>query len=256
MINFIGIYPFQNVLFPGGMHNAVPEFLRPYYPKHKKSIHSILSPIGMTEKNYRYTLGIKSTPDIVYLNKKSKLYKIITSNQSINNILSNAFQDFDFNQNLIDNKSAIHLSASIGNFEIIHYIINKKLVDIDLKEELTGKTALHYAIENGNELMSKYLIKNGASVYETDIYGYDIFDKMEYRGLYKMKDKIEKFINRSYKYQWKENKLNFYIENINEFYSERPFKPSEICQVSIYGRLKNIDLKNIKSFSVYFTKDY
>ena len=188
----LGFYPFQGIFFPTGYHNLFPEFIRPYIPTHRNSIFPFFTPLSLSYQNVPYAIGIKGTPDQLSNSTKSKIYKIITTNNNINDLFD--INNFDFEkEEIFDLMPALQLASYLNSFEVAHFLINKAKVDVNSKQKSNGKTPLHYAVESGNELMIKYLINNGADIYETDCYGYDIFDKAEFRGYYNLKSILEKF---------------------------------------------------------------
>ena len=66
-----------------------------------------------------------------------------------------------------DYRTLLHYAIVSQNLNIVDYVFTGlKEEDMELinKQDLTGKTALHYAAFKGNLELSKLLIKNGASV--------------------------------------------------------------------------------------------
>ncbi len=250
-MNFLGFNPFQGFLCPTGFHNIIPEVLRPYIPTHKYSILPIFTPLSIQPYNINFSLGIKAPPDQIFNSERNKIYKIITTGKNINNLFDIAF---DYTKEIFDGMSAIHLASHLNNFEVVHFLINKEKIDINMKSPL-GKTALHYAAENNNDLMVKYLLNNGADVYETDMYGFDILDKCEFRGLYSLKSNIEKMIEKNLiiKNKTKSN-MNYYIESPQVNTKDRQL-PSSLVMKHTYA-IGNNDVNRNKSFSVYFLKDF
>lgn len=242
---------YQESLFQTGFHNAIPEALRPYIPKYDKSINPLFSPI-LLNKLLTFTLGMKSTPDQLFNSDRNKIYKIITTGSNTNNLMD--ISNFDYeNEEIFDGMTALGLAASLNNIEVLHYLINVSKINVDSKGRY-GKTPLHLAAEYGNELAIKYLVFNGADVDEQDCYGFDVYDKAEFRGYYEYKDLIKKILDKkNSKIEEKSKKLNFYIEKPSK--PNNRTLPSQILHTHFYGAQDENHKFISKSFSLYFVDE-
>lgn len=86
------------------------------------------------------------------------------------------------------------MAAAMDFFEVIH-LLTLRGVDYEYKMGDYKKTALHIAVEYGNELSTKLLLNNGADLNQKDFFGFDIFNKAELRGNYRFLDIFDHFCN-------------------------------------------------------------
>lgn len=61
---------------------------------------------------------------------------------------------------------------NLGNFETFQSLVKNQ--NVNMADEETGRTALHYAAEMGNENFVDFLLKNGANVDITDKEGVSV----------------------------------------------------------------------------------
>lgn len=66
--------------------------------------------------------------------------------------------------------TALHLAASHGHIDVVHYLLNCHRFNVDAANE-HGNTALHYACFWNHLEIAEYLIKNGASLMQENKYG-------------------------------------------------------------------------------------
>ncbi|CAL8087043.1 unnamed protein product [Calicophoron daubneyi] len=66
--------------------------------------------------------------------------------------------------------TALHLAASHGHIDVVHYLLNCYRFNVDVANE-HGNTPLHYACFWNHLEISEYLIKNGASLMQENKYG-------------------------------------------------------------------------------------
>lgn len=67
--------------------------------------------------------------------------------------------------------TAVHLSAMNGHYEVVQYLINSGVVDINA-QDMDGRTALHCACADGAEEVVKLLVAEGARMDIPDNDGY------------------------------------------------------------------------------------
>jgi len=85
--------------------------------------------------------------------------------------------------------SAVHLSAMNGHLDVVQYLINSGVVDINAQDK-DGRTALHCACADGAEDVVKLMVQEGARMDMTDNDGY----KPLHHGALNEHDAIVKFL--------------------------------------------------------------
>jgi hypothetical protein len=249
----LGFYPLEGYILPKGMHNAIPEILRPYWFYYPKS-NVPLPHTSDWSDFYLFTLGLKAFPDYLMTSINRQMYKaIINSNfEKIENIIDNGLMDITKDVVLDNGMTALGMACALDLVEIVHYLTLRG-VDYEHKIGPYEKTALHIAVEYGNEITAKYLLNNGANIKAKDKFGFDVFDKVEFRGYYNFK----KFLNH-FKDNPKERNIidfdkyrylkGFILEDIDTI----TFKPSDLLEISIMNK-DNINLDN---FHMYIYNQY
>ena len=61
-------------------------------------------------------------------------------------------------------RTALHMAAEQREVDIIHYLLNRKDIDVDPKDNKGGQTPLYLAVKNKHPQIVEMLIENGASV--------------------------------------------------------------------------------------------
>lgn len=182
----LGLIPFEGCIMPYGVNNAIPNKFRNYFFYYEKT--NIPIPhIGQDWGNYPiYPLGMKALPNRQFLSKRRQLYRAIidTDFDKIDKIAEE--NTFNLTSEILNpdlNLTAMGMATTLNLLEVVHYL-TKRGVDLEHKIGPYCKTALHLAVENGNELLAKYLLNNGADLTAKDIFGFDVYDKAEFRGYY------------------------------------------------------------------------
>lgn len=260
----LGFIPFKGILFPTGWHNAFPDQMREYIPVYTDTCSPFFSLSGFSVLTY-YPLGIRKYPDHLFNTPLNRVYKAITT-RNIREL--ETIDDFNFESEVFQGMNALQLAATLNNYEAMHYLLKIKKVEINKKFGPYGKTALHIAIENGNDLAALYLLNNGANIRLRDKFGFNSYDKAEYRGYYQMIDKLKKYEEQIKRDKSKlankdapnikpdTNKQNQKTEIIeNPFDKSTERYPSDLhCLHFFEDREKEcIDVDNL---SVYFVKDF
>ena len=268
MVHPVNFYPFQYLIIKTGDHNLFPSSLLYYIPKLDRSVEPFFKQITYHSDYQFFNLGIKKTSDEMLMlatsNNKditsNRIYKLICSNRNVNKLFYILNKDkFDFNNEVIyKTMNSLHLAARLNNFEVVHFLLNIAKVDIN-KQDSNGNSALHYAVENGNDLMVKYLLKYNASLDLLDNYGFDVNDKRSYRGLNKIDYTSYKDANTNKDSISK--KLYLYIEppDYEKLSGDRTNKlyPSKLlgtCEYELSETGKSFDNYVDRSYYIYFTK--
>lgn len=187
----LGFYPIDGYNCPTGIHNIIPEFLRPYIPTFKNTFSPFFSFYDFSRPDLM-PLGIKLFPDRYLISQKRKLYNLIVKFdiQELEKFLEKEKENSKILEGIILDDfqlTALGLSCVIGNIEAVHYLLLKG-VNIEQKNGTTEKTPLHLAVENNHELLVKFLLAHGANPHSEDKYGFNCYDKAENRGIYNMKN--------------------------------------------------------------------
>jgi hypothetical protein len=241
VLNALGVFPFEGSLFPFGFHSLFPNFLRPYIPYYPKT-NIPLPYYGMEWGNYSiFPFGMKTIPSKKFTSLNKQLYEAILDSDfyEIDKIICDGF---DFEKEIIIPElslNALGMAVSLNLFEVVHYL-TKRGVDYEYQIGPYKKTALHIAIENGNELMAKYLLNNGANINARDCFGHDVYDKANFRGYYEYKRFLDYFKNNP-KQRVKDDydEYKYTREIILEEMDTLSFKPSQLLEFSIKNKLKN-----------------
>lgn len=258
-----GIFPLEGTMFPFGFHNAIPNFMRPYiyyYPK----TNIPLPHFGMDWGNYHvYPLGMKAIPNRQFTSKNRQMYRaIIDSNFSGIEKLINS--DFDFEKEIVipeHGLTSLGMASSLNLIEVVHYL-TKRGVDFEYKIGPYKKTALHFAIENGHELLAKYLLNNGADMNSEDVFGFNVYDKAEFRGYYHFKEFLDYFKNNPKKRNPLDNHYEEYKytrELVLEDIDTLSFVPSQLFEISIGNKLNSDNPNekiNLDKFEIFFFNQF
>lgn len=126
------------------------------------------------------------------------------------------------------------MACALNLIEPIHYF-TKNGIDYEKSHGPFNKTALHIAVEYGNVIVIKYLLNNGADIQACDEFGFNVYEKAEYRGYYDFKPIFDHFKNQS-----KLKKANFASESkeISENTIRKITKPSDFLEMVIYNDIK------------------
>jgi hypothetical protein len=256
-----GVFPLEGTMFPFGFHNAIPNFMRPYiyyYPKTNVP----LPHFGMDWGNYHvYPLGMKAIPNRLFTSKNRQMYRaIIDSNfKELERIINS---DFDFEKEVVipdSGLTSLGMAASLNLIEVAHYL-TKRGVDYEHKIGPYKKTALHIAIENGHELMAKYLLNNGADINSEDVFGFNVYDKAEFRGYYHFKQFLDHFKNNPKKRNVLDyEEYKYTRELILEDIDTLSFIPSQLLEISMGNKLNLSSPKekiNLDKFEIFFFNQF
>jgi hypothetical protein len=258
----LGIFPYEGSILPYGFHNMIPNNLRNswfYIPKTNVP----LPHFGFEWGNYAiYPLGMKALPNRQFLSINRQMYRAIidTDFDKIEKIADNP--EFNLTKDIILpdlNYTAIGMASALNLIEVVHYII-KKGVDLEYKIGPYNKTALHIAVEHGNELLAKLLLNNGADIYAKDKFGLDIYDKAEFRGLYHYKLFFDYFKeNPKQKGNIDYEEYKYTSEFVLEDIDTNNFMPSHLLEFSIHNKL-NPDIEtekiNLNKFEFYMFNQF
>lgn len=246
-MNF-GFYPFNTQFFPTGWHNLFPHSIRKYISKNSSGLQEIT--FLPTLDNITFSpYSVKHSPNQLYNSKRNKIYKILTTHMNYDILETlNLSNDYIENEIIYNDMSAIQLAASMNCLPALHYFIKKIKVDVNSHSGPFYKTPLHLAIEYNNELATKYLLANGADPYETDAFGFNSFDKAEFRGNYEFGSKYEKLMNKI------KNKSENSLNKIKEI-NMKEVKPSDLI-VFTFKRNLNNDFIDINNLNIYISKDH
>lgn len=259
----IGFWPNQDSILPKGYHNMFPEEIRPYIPTYPMTVNPFLLTYYEWSFLTIYPLGMKAFPDHLFTSDKRKMYRAIL-NTDIKEMERLLDKGFDMNQEVVPHYgyTALGMAAALNLLESIHYLTLRG-ANYEHPIGRYKKTALHLAVEHGNELATKYLLNNGANVNTLDLFGFNIYDKAEYRGYYDYKRIFDYF-----KEHPKERKIGDFEEYryTSSMILENPdtfdFKPSELIEVSPFVDLKYENTSvytekfNLDKFSVSFINQY
>jgi len=135
------------------------------------------------------------------------------------------------------------MAASMDLVELIHYLTLRG-ADYEFKMGMFEKTALHIAVEHGNELATKLLLNNGADITQKDYFGFDVYNKAEYRGNYHFFPILDYFKNKKRErkvidYEEKRYCGPFKVEELDTGLMK--FRPSQMLE---YHYNKNADTSN------------
>lgn len=256
----LGFTPFQNAYLPSGSHNLLPLQIRKHLPKHfDYSFNNIFSSQLFCFNLHYFPLTIKPTPNQIFNSSRNKVYKIITSHKNINDLEN--LKDFDFENEVVFNGlTALQLAASTNYVEALDFLIKRKKINVNSHSGKYDKTPLHLAVEYGNMIAIKYLIANGGNPNELDAYGFDSYDKAEFRGNYQFRDLVYK-IN-----QYKKSKNQKEIKNLNSkimisqknendlnWYNN--VKPSSLIKIHFVENILEPDYIDLRNFQLFFLKD-
>lgn len=261
----IGLYPFQDFLFPHGFNNMFPQSIKPYIPKlnEAKSNEPFFRPAEFNELSIDFGLGIRATPDSLFSKTKTKIYKIITTGNDINNLFEFHKEGYDFSsEEIYKGMNCLQAAAYFNSFEAVHFLLNIAKIDINIKNS-DGYSALNYAIDSGNELMVKYLLHNKAKLDIYDQYGIDNIDKLTYKGYDNdfidiLKNK-EKYKKKSFS---KHAKIHIQAPLDRKTLSSELKLPSSILMTHMYNlnydKYKPSDdyINTSNCLSVYFVRDF
>jgi len=198
----LGFYPIDGYICPKGVHNMIPEFLRPYIPTFKNTYSPLYSFYDFSRPDL-IPLGIKLFPDRYLISQKRKVYNAIVKfdMKQLESLLEDEKENSKiFHEIILDyfQTTAMGLACSIGNIEAVHFLLLKG-VNINQKSGKNEKTPLHLAVENNQDLLVKFLLHNGADLYAKDKFGFDVYEKSENRGIYGIKATLDYFKNKKYK---------------------------------------------------------
>ena len=238
----IGLVPWMNSYGPTGFHNFFPFSIRKYLKKQtNKSIDLAIGPRYMIMHTF-FAFSIKPSPDQYFESLNNKVYKIITTQRNTSDL-----EDININyetEKIYKNMSALDLAANTNNFDVVHFLLKKKKLDIN--KIYSDKSVLHYAIEGGHNEMSKYLLYNGADPYDVDKYGFNCFDKANFRGNYEFSKIVEILKNKK---QIKKEEKQFIIKA--EF---NDLTPSNLVSVHFNQNLQDPTSFDLKNFNLYLIK--
>ncbi len=210
----LGFYPIDGYTMPKGAHNMIPDFLRPFIPTFKNT-HSPLFSFYDYSRPDLMPLGIKLFPDRYLISKKRNVYNAIVKFDivGLEKIMEKEKEtSVIYKEIILDDfqLTAMGLACSIGNIEAAHFLLLKG-VNINEKFGKYEKTALHLAVENNQELLVKFLLNNGADLSAKDKLGFDVYEKVENRGIYNIKSILDYFKTKNL-----EKKLNLDYEDEND----------------------------------------
>jgi ankyrin repeat protein len=162
----------------------------------------------------------------------------------------------------------IGMACALNLLEPTHYLLMRG-ADLEKAHGPYKKTALHVAVEQGNILMVKFLLKNGANIEAKDIFGFDIYEKAEYRGYYDFKRVFDYFKDND------DNNLKGTIdyEKLKQIYNSNKdkknlilddFKPSDMLELTVVNDIKlekNLNKVDearfdLEKFSINFYNEY
>lgn len=258
----LGILPYEGSIFPYGFHNLIPNSLRPYWPTIPKT-NIPLPHIGNDWGNYPvYPLGMKALPNRQFTSLNRQMYRAIVD-LDFNKIdrIANS-QDFDINKDVVlpdFEYTALGMAASLNLIEVVHYL-TKRGVDFEHKIGPFEKTALHIAVESGNELLAKFLLNNGADINAKDKFGLTVYDKAEFRGFYDYKSFFDYYKQNPKKrniidyeeYKYTREIILEDIDTIN-------FKPSQLLEFSMANKLNpsnEHEKINLNKFDFFLFNQY
>jgi len=260
---FLGLIPLEGSILPLGSHNAIPDFLRPYmiyFPKTNVPIFHI----GYNWGNYPiFPLGMKALPNRFFTSLNNQVYRAIIDSdfQKLSNIFDK--ENFEITKEIVLPElglTAIGMACAINKIEVVHYLL-KRGADVNFPIGPFGKTPLHIAIENGHELLAKFLLNNGADINAKDNFGLDVYEKSEFRGHYDFKKFLDYF------------KANPVIKQENVSYDEYKytreliledpvtinFKPSDLIEYSSNNKLipnSEMEKFNLDKFEFFMFNRY
>jgi hypothetical protein len=261
----LGFTPFQNAYLPSGSHNLLPVQIRKYLPKpFDYSLNTFFSSHLFCFNIPYFPITIKPTPNQIFNTSRNKIYKILTSHKNINDLENMNISELE-KEVIFNGFNSLQLAASTNCVEALDYLIKRKKLDINSKFGKYEKTALHIAIEYGNLLSIKYLLANGANPNELDYYGFDAYDKAEFRGNYTFRDLVNK-LNLFKKNKLENNKSqinklhdknNIYITSYDksDWYTSSMTKPSSLIKLHFVENITDSDYIDIRNFQLYFLKD-
>ncbi len=234
-----GIFPFEGSIFPYGFHNAIPNFLRPYMLYHPKT-NIPLPYFGIDWGNYPiYPLGMKALPNRFFTSLNRQMYRAIID-LDFTKIELLCDSNFDFEKEILILDSGLTpfgMAVSLNLIEVVHFF-TKRGIDYELPIGPYKKTALHIAIENGHELMAKYLLNNGADINAVDSFGHDVYEKANFRGYYDFKPFLDYYKNNPItRARTDYEDYRYTREIILEDMDTLSFKPSDILEFSVRKKL-------------------
>lgn len=259
----IGMVPFEGTLFPFGFHNAIPNSLRDYFLYLPKT-NIPLPYFGMDWGNYAvYPLGMKALPNRAFTSLNRQVYRaIIDSDFAKIERIADENLHFDLNKEVVlpdFEYTALGMACALNNLEMVHYL-TKRGVDFEFQMGPFKKTALHIAVENGNDLMTKFLLSNGANLDAKDSLGLDVYDKAEFRGYYHFKNFLDYFKeNPQSRKQTDYEEYRYTRELVLEDIDTFKFYPSQILEFSMHNKLNpdsDNEKINLNKFEFYMFNFY
>lgn len=259
-----GFYPTVGFFLPGGAQNIIPEPLRAYIPYYPKTNTPFLHYIEWNTL-ILFPLGMKAFPDKYLTSINKQMYRAIVNKDfdKIEKFLDNDL--IDINKSVVFKEkelTSLGLAASLNLVEVVHYLTLRG-VDYEYPIGSHKKTALHIAIENGNELTAKFLLNNGANINAEDIFGFNVYDKAELRGYFHFKTIFEYFKNnKKTRKNLNFNEYRYSREFILENMDSISFKPSSLLEMNFLNIL-NPELEDpandkidLSKFNIYFFNQY
>lgn len=260
----IGLIPCEGIVCPTGMHNIVPHKFRKYVPTYDNCLTPFLFFYDHAAQTHFY-LGYKAFPTQIFTSNQRKMYKAIVY-KDFNQIEKLLDSGFDINTTIIPEFgfSPLAMASALNLVEVVHYLTVRG-ANFEHKNGPFEKTALHIAVESGNELVTKFLLNNGADIEAKDKFGLSVYEKSEFRGNYKFKKIFNHFKGKKIEKQMIDYDSFRYIreieiDNLEEFnekeFKSLYFKPSNCVERShVYSHNKiNDDFKiDVDIFGVSFT---
>lgn len=132
------------------------------------------------------------------------------------------------------------MACVLNLLEPVHYFTLRG-VDYEASHGPYNKSALHLAVEYGNVMTIKYLLNNGADLEKRDSFGFDIYEKAEYRGYYDFKKIFDYFKNNKALQSVPdyEKVRNAYPIFIDDMAVKKSRNFSQMLEVSVVNSLKN-----------------
>lgn len=252
----LGFMPTEGYFAPKGIQNFIPEKLRPYIPTYPKTVSPFLLSFYDLANHCFYPLGMKYMPATKFTSLERQMYKAIidsdieeierlTEKENFNLESAIVLKDFNF--------TALGLACALNLMEPIHYLIKYKNVNANKEHGPYGKNALHIAVEHGNLMAAKLLLNNGADIFQKDMYGFDIYQKAEYRGYYEFSKSFDYFKNKNLNDDnnvKKEQIYNNYDNSLketnihNNLYFTKYVKPSSLLYLTVDNDILNFKYEN------------
>jgi hypothetical protein len=108
--------------------------------------------------------------------------------------------------------------------------------------------------------MAKYLLNNGADINSEDVFGFNVYDKAEFRGYYHFKQFLDHFKNNPKKRNVLDyEEYKYTRELILEDIDTLSFIPSQLLEISMGNKLNLSSPKekiNLDKFEIFFFNQF